>query len=370
MATIKHKRGTRAALDTSPGLQQGELGLCTDTGEVFIGNNGNHPILEQVAAKTLMGNTGSDKALPSAIPAADILEMIGGQAVIQYEVMPTTVTEGAVVQYVGEDTAEYVSGSWYRGENGEWTLVSGSGGVYVGVGEMPDGYNVQIDPSGEVYDPMITTNTATNITGILSGNGTNMVGLTPAEALANIGAAPAGYGLGGDSLYTDDCNAVTKNGWYYGGANTKNSPTTYFCMMYFHRVTGEGIQIAFSVAYAEIFVRRKINGTWMEWGSVNPLMVVGGEYRTTEYHNGKPVYTKIIDFGLLPNSNVKNYYLGVGLTLLSNMGYADNSTYHIPLSTLVGAEFYYNPTSGNFGVTTTKDLSSYTAYIVLRYTKD
>lgn len=152
MATIKHKRGTRAALDASPGLQQGELGLCTDTGELFIGNNGNHPILEQVAAKTLMGNTGSDKALPSAIPAADILEMIGGQAVIQYEVMPATVTEGAVVQYIGEDTAEYVSGSWYRGENGEWVATSGGGGVYVGSGDMPDGYNVQIDPSGDVLD--------------------------------------------------------------------------------------------------------------------------------------------------------------------------------------------------------------------------
>ena len=150
MATIKHKRGTRAALDASPGLQQGELGLCTDTGELFIGNNGNHPILEQVAAKTLMGNTGSNKALPSAIPAADILEMIGGQAVIQYEVMPATVTEGAVVQYVGEDTVEYVSGSWYRGENGEWVLTSGGGGVYVGSGDMPNGYNVQIDPSGDV----------------------------------------------------------------------------------------------------------------------------------------------------------------------------------------------------------------------------
>lgn len=151
MATIKHKRGSRAALDASPGLQQGELGLCTDTGELFIGNNGNHPILEQVAAKTLMGNTSSDKALPSAIPAADILEMIGGQAVIQYEVMPATVTEGAVVQYVGEDTAEYVSGSWYRGENGEWVATSGGGGVYVGSGDMPDGYNVQIDPSGDVF---------------------------------------------------------------------------------------------------------------------------------------------------------------------------------------------------------------------------
>lgn len=184
MATIKHKRGTRAALDASPGLQQGELGLCTDTGELFIGNNGNHPILAQVAAKTLMGNTGSNRALPSAIPAADILEMIGGQAVIQYEVMPTTVTEGAVVQYVGEDTAEYVSGSWYRGENGEWVLTSGGGGVYVGSGDMPDGYNVQIDPSGDVFgmgpyaaedhnhDDVYQEKIA--LSGILKGNGSTV----------------------------------------------------------------------------------------------------------------------------------------------------------------------------------------------------
>jgi len=124
VATIKHKRGTRAALDASPGLQQGELGLCTDTGELFIGNNGNHPILEQVAAKTLMGNTGSSKALPSAIPAADILEMIGGQATVQYEVMPSTVTEGAVIQYVGETNESYIKGSWYRGENSKWVFTS------------------------------------------------------------------------------------------------------------------------------------------------------------------------------------------------------------------------------------------------------
>lgn len=189
MATIKNKRGTRAALDASPGLQQGELGLCTDTGELFIGNNGNHPILEQVAAQTLMGNNSLDKALPSPIPADDVLSMIGGQAIIQYEVMPASVTEGAVIQYVGEDTENYVRGSWYRGEHGDWILISGSGGVYVGEGEMPDGYNVQIDPSGEVYDPTITVDTKTDINGILSGNGTNVVGLTPTETRINIGAA-------------------------------------------------------------------------------------------------------------------------------------------------------------------------------------
>ena len=38
--------------------------------------------------------------------------------------------------------------------NGAWMIVDGSGlggsGVYVGSGEMPQGYNVQIDPNGEI----------------------------------------------------------------------------------------------------------------------------------------------------------------------------------------------------------------------------
>lgn len=108
--------------------------------------------MEQVAANTLMGNANSNTALPSAIPVADILALIGGQEIIQYETMPTAVTEDAVVQYVGESNETYANGAWYRGESGEWVLVS-SGGVYVGTGDMPAGYNLQIDPDGEVLDP-------------------------------------------------------------------------------------------------------------------------------------------------------------------------------------------------------------------------
>lgn len=35
-----------------------------------------------------------------------------------------------------------------------------------------------------------------------------------------------------------------------------------------------------------------------EW--INPPMVIGGEYRTTERWNGKVVYTKLIDLGIVP----------------------------------------------------------------------
>ena len=51
-------------------------------------------------------------------------------------------------------------------------------------------------------------------------------------------------------------------------------------------------------------VRKSVDGgvTWEDMEYVNPPMVAGVEYRTTERWNGKPVYTKLIDFGLSANS--------------------------------------------------------------------
>lgn len=172
--------------DTTTIIAAGEFGYAIDTKQIKFGDGVNawrdlpeqemgvadgavtNDKLANMPAKSLKGNVNDNLATPSDIPFSDILELIGGQAIIQYEVMPASVTEGAVVQYVGEDTDEYTNGSWYRGENGEWVLVSGC---------------------GEVYDPTITADTKTDINGILSGNGTNVVGLTPAETRTNIGAA-------------------------------------------------------------------------------------------------------------------------------------------------------------------------------------
>lgn len=41
-----------------------------------------------------------------------------------------------------------------------------------------------------------------------------------------------------------------------------------------------------------------------EW--VNPPMILGVEYRTTERYNGKPVYVKLINLGLVPQTDVKD----------------------------------------------------------------
>lgn len=48
------------------------------------------------------------------------------------------------------------------------------------------------------------------------------------------------------------------------------------------------------------WVRSKSDGVWGEWCIESPTMEYGTEYRTTEKHLGKPVYTKLINCGALP----------------------------------------------------------------------
>ena len=48
------------------------------------------------------------------------------------------------------------------------------------------------------------------------------------------------------------------------------------------------------------------NGTLSEWSMLNPEMQLNIEYRTMEYWLGKPVYTKIVSLGNLPNNTRKS----------------------------------------------------------------
>lgn len=130
------------------------------------------------------------------------------------------------------------------------------------------------------------------------------------EAVA-AGAAPAGYGLGGDCKTITDWNTATRSGWYrttVADANN-NSPDG---MAWYGYVTAYGnflvvqeVWHANSKNWANKAVRWLQNGVWSEWEYANPPMQVGVEYRTTERHNTLPVYTKMINAGVLPNNGIK-----------------------------------------------------------------
>ena len=126
---------------------------------------------------------------------------------------------------------------------------------------------------------------------------------------SDVGAAPAGYGLGSVGITSLlDANTAKKNGWYIGGGeNAVNFPS------YNHKY-GELFVLArnttieqFAIYQGTICVRYSTDGgtTWSTWEYVNPPMLLGVEYRTTERYQGKPVYVKLVDFGALPNNTSK-----------------------------------------------------------------
>ena len=126
-----------------------------------------------------------------------------------------------------------------------------------------------------------------------------------------IGAAPAGYGLGGNSITPedDDLNNATKNGWYLTSSGSKNVPTGVDYLGYgttlVRNRNDDIIQEFTSVKATNItgspyrLVRSKSNDSpdWSGWEWLNPPMLSGVEYRTTERWKGEPVYTVLVNAG-------------------------------------------------------------------------
>lgn len=115
--------------------------------------------------------------------------------------------------------------------------------------------------------------------------------------IEQVGAAPAGYGLGETSIYCADCNNAYKNGWYKVDANTANLPAegvsgTLFVHSF---VTDNGTDTYQTITSGVTVIQRYYSswaGEWQPWGWVNPPMQVDVEYRTTERIEGEVVYKK------------------------------------------------------------------------------
>lgn len=177
--------------------------------------------------------------------------------------------------------------------------------------------------------------------------------------------APDGYGLGGNAkLLTadDDLNTVLTTGWYNWpwDAHPQNAPDNnwrkYGCAMHVFSTTpgGYAIQTVYDLSddithgcaiQRTIYILSSGN-VYYPWEWVNPPMNVGVEYRTTERYLGKPVYTKVIDFGASPNNGVKNVNLGA-----SNVDKICGASFH-----------YYVPSTGENGVMVSH--INYTGFLV------
>lgn len=135
---------------------------------------------------------------------------------------------------------------------------------------------------------------------------------TAEQARSNLGAAPVGYGLGGTATWIPDSDALkgyNANGWYYWSASNTDpdKPFAAGSMLSVRRSLSHWTQLAFEDGShtGGIRVRKIIDGNAQPWEWVNPPMVVGMEYRTTERWQGKVVYTSLVNCGTInPGENV------------------------------------------------------------------
>ena len=192
------------------------------------------------------------------------------------------------------------------------------------------------------------------------------------------------YGLGGVyDGYIDDFNTKVQTGWYRASGASLNYPVK----------PGTGNNLSYGVLRVErreslihqfynverygnpISLRRFSSdggNTWSEWRYENPRMQIGVEYRTTELHDDKPVYVKLVDLGSCPSSGIKNVtVLGdteVGFRCEGTWTYGGGST--LPFESTSSDRMAIAILGKTVRIFTGgKDFSQYTAKATIYYTK-
>ena len=203
------------------------------------------------------------------------------------------------------------------------------------------------------------------------------------EALSKV----TGYGLGaGEMTVIDDANDTTLGTGWYRVDNDEDLVTEMReaadCLL---RVEQRDDDFVIQTLYLDcqeymLEVRRthyyaSTNGyAWSEWEYVNPPMVQNVEYLTTERWQGRPVYAKLVNLGVLPNTSSKTVTVvasGVDYPISCDCVYRMTGGWTILAQDNIKA-YPQRDTDGSFHVkiTTTADRSMYTDnYAIVKYTK-
>jgi hypothetical protein len=145
-----------------------------------------------------------------------------------------------------------------------------------------------------------------------------------ATGLALSKKAPSGYGLGGNAQYVEvnSLDELTANGWYavrllipivIDGFSVEHcycEVSNYNVVIGTQKITPLG---------SGLVIRRFFDTTgFLPWEWENPYLAPDVEYRTTERWNGKPVYTKLMEFTNLITGQDTRY---IGVHGVSTGGY-------------------------------------------------
>ena len=206
---------------------------------------------------------------------------------------------------------------------------------------------------------------------------------------SNVGAAPAGYGLGTGGVWPpeDDLNNAVGSGWYifttgittipYAGygvveviANNNNGTILQRAHDLIHSYSG---YYNYGVSLERVFR----DAAWQPWEYINPPMEFGMEYRTTERWNGNAVYTAAINVGSLATgeSPIETQITATAIVRFS--GFTSNGTIpYIPESARQDKYMRYlgaNIVSGKIQLTSiigTMNTTARQTYCQVWYTKD
>lgn len=124
----------------------------------------------------------------------------------------------------------------------------------------------------------------------------------------------------------------------------------------------------------------KVKDSQGNW-TVSPIIAKQDVYSTDEIEigtwiDGKPIYRKVIDFGVLPNNTSK--YVPHNISNLDKVinigGYIVKGNEYNPLPLMYrGSDSSYNTaiyvTATNIAMNNEKDRSGYSAVVILEYTK-
>lgn len=209
-------------------------------------------------------------------------------------------------------------------------------------------------------------------------NNSNPHSVTPAQ----IGAAPAGYGLGKQNeVVITSLSALDNtylNGWYkFQTFNEESIDGHQLGMLYVNSSTSsvEQILVPYRKPYRLIRVYHAEDG-WGVWEYENPSMVVGVEYRTTERWWGRAVYTVLCDLGVAANNKAINVDVDIA-RILRLHAYTSNRIAHHTDSTWM-LYVSIDPSNAVFSIECGEDLATYAAqnpeqenvYAQIWYTKE
>lgn len=201
---------------------------------------------------------------------------------------------------------------------------------------------------------------------------------------AQVGAAPAGYGLGGGATIltsADDLNNIWECGFYRYTLADMPQNAVAASWLNIMRVesasSGAFVQTVYGITdnasykWAPIARRFIYGSVSIPWEYFNPNLVLGVEYRTIERYGSNPVYTQLVNFGTLPAASAKSVsVLPSGCNIFEVKGICSNGVTLPGMITSVSNQpiFMYGYQNG-IVVIASADYGSITATAVVKYTK-